>query len=111
MRGEDYVTTARAKGLGQWRILTHHVMRNAVFGLITAVALNLGTLLGVTVIIEEIFGLPGIGHELLSAINSRDVPVIEGAVLVFGLVVVLANLVGDLLYASLDPRVRYGSAN
>jgi peptide/nickel transport system permease protein len=111
MRGEDYVTTARAKGLGQWRILTHHVMRNAVFGLITAVALNLGTLLGVTVIIEQIFGLPGIGHELLSAINSRDVPVIEGAVLVFGLVVVLANLVGDLLYATLDPRVRYGSAD
>jgi peptide/nickel transport system permease protein len=111
MRGEDYVTTARAKGLSQWRILTHHVMRNAMFGLITAVALNLGTLLGVTVIIEQIFGLPGIGHELLSAINSRDVPVIEGAVLVFGLVVVLANLIGDLLYATLDPRVRYGSAN
>jgi peptide/nickel transport system permease protein len=110
MRGEDYVTTARAKGLGTWRILTHHVMRNAVFGLITAVALNLGTLLGVTVIIEQIFGLPGIGHELLSAINSRDVPVVEGAVFVFGLIVVLANLVGDLLYAVLDPRVRYGSA-
>jgi peptide/nickel transport system permease protein len=73
--------------------------------------LNLGTLLGVTVIIEQIFGLPGIGHELLSAINGRNLPVIEGAVFVFGLIVVIANLIADLLYAWLDPRVRYGSAN
>jgi peptide/nickel transport system permease protein len=111
LRTEDYVTTARAKGVGPWRVLVHHVLRNSAFGLITAVALNLGTLLGVTVIIEQIFGLPGIGHELLSAINSRDLPVVEGAVFVFGLIVVLANLLADLLYAALDPRVKYGSAN
>jgi peptide/nickel transport system permease protein len=111
IHGEDYVTTARAKGAGTWRVLTRHTLRNSVFGLITAVALNLGTLLGVTVIIEQIFGLPGIGHELLSAINGRDLPVIEGAVFVFGLIVVIANLVADLLYAWLDPRVRYGSSN
>ncbi len=110
LRGEDYVTTARAKGAGSWRVLTRHAMRNSAFGLITAVALNFGTLLGVTVIIEEIFGLPGIGHELLSAINTRDVPVIQGAVFVFGLIVVLCNLIADLLYAALDPRVKYGSA-
>jgi peptide/nickel transport system permease protein len=110
LRSEDYVTTARAKGAGSWRVLTHHAMRNSVFGLITAVALNFGTLLGVTVIIEEIFGLPGIGHELLSAINTRDVPVIEGAVFVFAFIVVLCNLIADLLYAALDPRVKYGSA-
>ncbi len=61
-----------------------------------------------TVIIEEIFGLPGIGHELLSAIASRDVPVVEGAVFVFALMVILANLLADLLYAALDPRVKYG---
>lgn len=111
LRTEDYVTTARAKGVGPWRIIHHHVLRNSVFGLITSVALNLGTLLGVTVIIEQIFGLPGIGHELLSAINSRDLPVVEGAVFVFGLIVVLANLLADLLYAALDPRVKYGSTN
>jgi peptide/nickel transport system permease protein len=111
LRTEDYVTTARAKGVGPWRIIRHHVLRNSVFGLITSVALNLGTLLGVTVIIEQIFGLPGIGHELLSAINSRDLPVVEGAVFVFGLIVVLANLLADLLYAALDPRVKYGSAS
>ena len=111
LRTEDYVTTARAKGVGPWRIILHHVLRNSVFGLITSVALNLGTLLGVTVIIEQIFGLPGIGHELLSAINSRDLPVVEGAVFVFGLIVVLANLLADVLYAALDPRVKYGSAD
>ena len=111
MSSEEYVTTARAKGAGTWRVLTRHTLRNASFGLITVVALNLGTLLGVTVIIEQIFGLPGIGHELLGAINNRDVPVIEGAVFVFGLIVVLANLLADLLYAVLDPRVRHGSAH
>jgi peptide/nickel transport system permease protein len=111
LRGQDYVTTARAKGVGPWRIILHHALRNSVFGLITAVALNLGTLLGVTVIIEQIFGLPGIGHELLSAITSRDVPVVEGAVFVFGLIVVLANVLADVLYATLDPRVKYGSAD
>jgi peptide/nickel transport system permease protein len=109
LRTEDYVTTARAKGVGPWRIILHHVLRNSVFGLITSVALNLGTLLGVTVIIEQIFGLPGIGHELLSAINARDLPVVEGAVFVFGLIVVLANLLADVLYAALDPRVKYGA--
>jgi peptide/nickel transport system permease protein len=108
LRGEDYVTTARAKGAGTWRVITRHALRNSVFGLITTVALNFGTLLGVTVIIEEIFGLPGIGHELLSAIASRDVPVVEGAVFVFALMVILANLIADLLYAALDPRVKYG---
>ena len=110
LHGEDYVVTARAKGAGPWRVLMRHTMRNSVFGLITVVALNLGTLLGATVVIEDIFGLPGMGHELLSAIGNRDVPVVEGAVLVFGVIVVLANLGADLLYGLLDPRVRYGSA-
>lgn len=108
LNGEDYVVTARAKGAGPWAVLLRHVFRNSVFGLITVVALNLGTLLGVTVIIEDIFSLPGIGHELLSAISNRDVPVVEGAVFVFAVVVVLANLLADLLYSALDPRVRYG---
>lgn len=108
--GEDYVVTARAKGAGPWAVLMRHTLRNSVFGLITVIALNLGTLLGVTVIIEDIFGLPGIGHELLSAISNRDTPVVEGAVLVFAVVVVLANLLADLLYSALDPRVRYGGS-
>jgi peptide/nickel transport system permease protein len=108
LQGEDYVVTARAKGVGEWPVLLRHTLRNSSFGLITVIALNFGTLLGATVIIEDIFSLPGIGHELLSAISNRDVPVVEGAVLVFAVVVVLANLLADLLYSALDPRVRYG---
>ena len=100
--------TARAKGVGPWRVLTRHALRNSLFGLITVVALNLGTLLGFTVVIEDIFGIPGIGHELLQAIDNRDVPVIEGIVFVFAVVVVLANLAADVLYSVLDPRIRYG---
>jgi peptide/nickel transport system permease protein len=110
MLGQDYVTTARAKGIGPWRVLVRHAFRNSLFGLLTIVGLNLGTLIGATVIIEQIFALPGIGQQLLQAISNRDIPVIEGIVLVFAVIVVVANLITDLLYAVLDPRVRHGSA-
>jgi len=108
MQGEDYVVTAQAKGLRPWRVLTRHALRNSLFGLITVVALNLGTLLGFTVVIEDIFGIPGIGHELLQAIDNRDIPVIEGIVFAFAVIVVLSNLLADVLYSVLDPRIRYG---
>jgi peptide/nickel transport system permease protein len=108
MQGQDYVTTAKAKGAGPWRVLVRHAFRNSLFGLLTIVGLNLGTLIGATVIIESIFALPGIGQQLLQAINNRDIPVIEGTVFVFAVIVVLANLITDLLYAVLDPRVRHG---
>jgi peptide/nickel transport system permease protein len=108
MQGEDYVVTAAAKGVGPWRVLVRHALPNSLFGLLTVVGLNIGTLIGVTVIIESIFGLPGIGQALLQAINNRDVLVVQGIVLVLAVVVVLANLVTDLLYAVLDPRIRYG---
>ena len=109
MQSQDYVTTAKAKGLGPWHVLVRHAFRNSLFGLLTIVGLNLGTLIGATVIIEQIFALPGVGRELLQAISNRNIPVIEGIVLVFAVVVVVANLVTDLLYAVLDPRVRHGS--
>lgn len=109
--GEDYVLTARAKGASQWRVLLRHVMRNAVFGLITIVALNLGVLIGATVIIESIFAIPGIGQSLIQAINDRDVIVVEGAVLVFATCVVLSNLLADLVYSVLDPRIRNGRSS
>jgi peptide/nickel transport system permease protein len=110
LSSQDYVVTALAKGLGPWRVLTSHVLRNSLFGLVTLVGLNFGTLVGVTVIIEPIFSLPGIGQQLLESIGTRDVPIIESIVLVFGLMVVVANLLTDLLYAVLDPRIRYGRA-
>lgn len=110
MQGEDYVVTAQAKGLGPWRVLLRHALPNSLFGLLTLVALNVGTLIGATVIIESIFALPGIGQALLQSINNRDILVIEAIVLVLATIVVLANLVADLLYAVLDPRIRYERA-
>jgi peptide/nickel transport system permease protein len=109
LHGEDYITTARAKGIGPWQVLVRHAFRNSAFGLITVVGLNLGTLIGGTVIIEQIFALPGMGQLLLQAINTRDFVVVQGCVVVFAVVAVVANLVADLLYALLDPRIRYGS--
>lgn len=109
MQGEDYIMTARAKGLGPWQVLLRHAFRNSAFGLITIVGLNLSTLIGATVIIEQIFSLPGIGQMLLQAINTRDFIVVQACVIVFAIITVLANLLTDLLYAVLDPRIRYGS--
>ena len=107
MQREDYIVTARAKGVPPWRILIRHALHNSLFGLITLVALNLGTLIGAAAIIEPIFSLPGVGAILIQSINDHDVPVIEGIVVVFGVVVVVANLAADLLYAALDPRIRH----
>lgn len=108
MQREDYIVTAKAKGVAPWRVLIVHATRNSMFTLITLVALNLGTLIGAVAIIEPIFSLPGIGAELISAIQINDLPLVEGIVVVFALVTVAGNLLADLLYAVLDPRIRYG---
>lgn len=108
LQSEDYIVTARAKGIGPWQVLVRHAFRNSSFGLVTAAGLNLVTLIGTTVIIEQIFSLPGIGQLLLQAINTRDYTVMQACVVVFAIVAVLANLLIDLLYAVLDPRIRYG---
>jgi peptide/nickel transport system permease protein len=108
MQREDYIVTARAKGVKPWRVLTVHATRNSLFNLITLVALNLGTLIGAVAIIEPIFSLPGIGAELIDAIQINDLPLVEGIVVVFALVTVAGNLLADLMYAVLDPRIRYG---
>jgi peptide/nickel transport system permease protein len=110
MQGEDYVVTAKAKGVGPWRVLARHALPNSLFGLLTVVGLNIGTLIGVTVIIESIFSLPGIGGALVEAFNNRDILVVQGIVLVLALIVVLCNLITDLLYTVLDPRIRYERA-
>jgi peptide/nickel transport system permease protein len=107
MQREDYIVTARAKGVRPWRILVRHALRNSLFGLITLVALNLGALVGAVAIIEPIFSLPGVGAILIQSIDDHDVPVVEGIVVVFAVVVVVANLLADLLYMALDPRIRY----
>jgi peptide/nickel transport system permease protein len=107
MQREDYIVTARAKGVPPWRILLRHALPNSMFGLITLIGLNLGALVGAVAIIEPIFSLPGVGAILIQSINNHDVPVVEGIVVVFAVVVVAANLLCDVLYTALDPRIRY----
>jgi peptide/nickel transport system permease protein len=110
MQREDYIVTARAKGVAPWRILIRHALRNSLFGLITLIGLNFGVLIGAVAIIEPIFSLPGVGDSLITSINNHDLPVVEGIVVVFAVVTVLANLLADLLYMALDPRIRYERA-
>jgi peptide/nickel transport system permease protein len=105
---EDYVRTARAKGLSRWRVEGKHALSNALLPLVTVVALDLGTLLGGAIVTEYMFSWPGIGREAVAGILNVDMPVIVGVVLVAALAVVLANLLVDFVYAWLDPRVRLG---
>jgi peptide/nickel transport system permease protein len=104
----DYVRTARAKGLSFRRILTRHILRNALIPVVTVLALNLGTLLGGTVLVEYVFNWPGLSGLLVDAVNGRDYPAVVGVVLVISILFVTLNFVVDILYAVLDPRVRHG---
>jgi peptide/nickel transport system permease protein len=103
---EDYVRTARAKGLNQREVTYRHALRNALIPVVTVVGLQLGRLLGGTVIIEQIFQWPGIGQLIVRAIDTRDYPMIQGAVLVLAFFFVMANLLVDILYVFIDPRLR-----
>ncbi len=106
--GRHYIRTARAKGLLEHAVVLRHALRNALIPVVTVIGLQFGTLLGGTVIIEQIFSLPGIGRYALEGINLRDYPVIQGAVLAIALSFVLVNLFVDMCYGFLDPRIRYG---
>ncbi len=106
---EDYVRTARSKGLGQRRIVFVHALKNALIPVVTTVGLQIGRILGGTIVIELIFSFPGMGKLLLDAIFGRDFPVVQGSVLLITLAFMGINLVVDLTYASIDPRIRYGS--
>jgi peptide/nickel transport system permease protein len=108
MESQDYVVTARAKGFGAWYILTRHAFRNSLIGFITIVGLNVAQLFAYTVIVEEIFGLPGLGYQLLTGVADRNTPLVQAIVLVFAGIVVIVNLLTDLTYGVIDPRVRYG---
>jgi peptide/nickel transport system permease protein len=108
MNSADYVETARAKGVTPWKVLWGHAFRNSSFGLLTLVGLNVGGLIGGTVIVEQIFSMPGLGVLMLQGVMSRDTAVVQVCVFIFAVVAVLANLVVDVMYAVLDPRIRYG---
>jgi len=105
---QDYVRTARAKGLTERRVVFGHALRNAAIPVITVIGLNVGSLLGGAILTETIFAWPGIGRMVVDAIFARDYPVVQGAVLVIAVVFVVVNLLVDLSYAALDPRIRYG---
>jgi len=104
--GTEFVEAARARGLSATRIVLKHVLRNSLVSTLTVLGLNIGFLLSGLVIIENVFALPGLGSELVSSIVTRDYPTIQALTLVFGVSVVAINLLTDLLYAVLDPRVR-----
>lgn len=104
---EDFIRTAHAKGLGERKILVKHALRNAAIPTVTVVGLRFGTLLSGAVLTETIFAWPGVGRLMVDAISVRDFPVIQGTILVTAVVFILINLLVDLAYAWLDPRIRY----
>lgn len=106
--GQDYVRTARAKGLRNKAVVFRHALRNALIPVITVIGFQLGTLMGASAIIEVIFGLNGVGYTLLQAIFNRDYPLVQAATLYLATAFVLINLGVDLLYAYLDPRIKQG---
>lgn len=101
----DFIEAARARGLSEGSVLIRHVLRNAISGTVTILGVNIGWLLGGSVVIETVFSVPGLGQMLINAILTRDYPVIQGLVLVFAALVILINLITDLCYSILDPRV------
>jgi peptide/nickel transport system permease protein len=104
---EDYVRTARAKGLSESAVIRAHVLKNALIPVITVLGLQLGTLIGGAVITEYVFALPGVGRLVVDAVFARDYPLVQGVILLIAVGFILSNLLVDLLYGFLDPRIRY----
>jgi peptide/nickel transport system permease protein len=105
--GEDHIRTARAKGVSESRVVLHHALRNALIPVVTVLGLTFALLIGGAIVTETVFGLPGIGNLVVSAVLRRDYPVIQGALLVIAGLYVLINLLVDLAYLAIDPRVKY----
>ncbi|MEO7295426.1 MAG: ABC transporter permease, partial [Candidatus Limnocylindria bacterium] len=105
--GQEYVRTARSKGLSRSAVIVRHALRNALLPVVTAVGLHFGHLLGGAVIVEYVFSWPGIGRFLIESIFARDYPAVQGVVLLLSMSFIAVNLLVDLLYAFIDPRIRY----
>jgi ABC-type dipeptide/oligopeptide/nickel transport system permease component len=103
----DYVTTARAKGVREWAVVLKHALKNALIPTVTVLGLQVGFLIGGAIIVETVFSVPGVGSFGISAISLRDYPQVQAFVLIFSLGFVLINLIVDVLYAFLDPRIKY----
>jgi peptide/nickel transport system permease protein len=108
--GQDYIRTARAKGLGEGRTIRGHALRNALVPTVALIGNQMGVLLGGAAVTETIFNLPGLGRMLITAVDTRDYPAVQAAVLVIALLLVTLNVVVDLVYAWLDPRIRFADA-
>ncbi len=107
MLESDYITTARSKGLSERRVLWRHALRNAIISTTAVLAVNLAYLVGGTLIIEQVFDLPGIGQLMINSIFQRDFTVVQAVALAFAVLVVLIYLIADIVQALLDPRVRF----
>jgi peptide/nickel transport system permease protein len=103
----DYITTARSKGLPERRVLVRHALRNAVISTVTILGVNIGYLVGGTLVIEQVFALPGVGQLMINSIFQRDFPVVQGVTLTFAILVVIVYLITDVVHSMLDPRVRF----
>ena len=103
---QDYVRTARSKGISEGRVIVHHALRNAWLPVVTMIGLEFGFLLGGVVVVETVFSYPGIGRLVFNAINQRDIPVVQASVILIATIFILLNLMVDLIYARLDPRVK-----
>jgi peptide/nickel transport system permease protein len=104
---EDYIRTARAKGITEWQVLMHHALRNAAVPVVTVIGVSAALLLSGVVVTETVFAIPGLGQLTVDSVLNRDFPVLQGVVLFFALVYVAVNLLVDLSYLVLDPRIRY----
>ncbi len=104
----DFVRTARSKGMSERRVVTWHVMRNALVLVVTTVGLQFGSLMGQAVVVEKLFSWPGLGSLLVDSVFQRDIPAVQGCILVFVLFFLIINTLVDLAYVAIDPRIRYG---
>ena len=106
--GQDYIRTARAKGVRKWAVILKHALKNALIPIVTLIGTDFGYMLTGSMLIEKVFSIPGIGKLAVDAMSNRDLPLLEGTVMYIAFVFVIVNLIVDLSYAFLDPRIRYG---
>ena len=109
--GQDYIRTANAKGLTERAVVFKHALKNALIPVVTYIGIDLGVLMGGAILTETVFSWPGVGREIFLAVGQRDWPVVMGGVIIIVLIVMIVNLLVDISYALLDPRIRYGGAS
>jgi peptide/nickel transport system permease protein len=107
---QQYISTARSKGIAEWLVILRHAFRNALIPTVTFLGIQFGSLLGGTVIIEQVFSWPGVGRMIIDAINQRDYPVVQGGVIMLALLMVIVNFVVDISYSLIDPRIKVGGS-